>query len=329
MVSEEKLIERAKTLLEKRGKKALEISKQSILQEKIEDKPLREALRYFMEEVWFDVLHPALLALTCEAVGGNPDSTTGVGAAVVLLAGAADIHDDIIDQSVTKASKPTVFGKFGQDVAILAGDALLFKGLYVLHEALETLPKEKKLQVLALIEHAFLEISGAEARETSLRGRVDLPAGEYCDVIRKKIAAAEAIARIGAILGGGTQEEIDVLGHYSKTLAFLMTLRDEFVDIYEIDELKNRTENECLPVPILFAVKNEKKKDEIIKLLKGRRTKQNDVDRLVELVTHSDEVQALKREMQLMARNEIRNLNSIKNVKTTLRLLLKSATEDL
>jgi geranylgeranyl diphosphate synthase type I len=329
MASEEKLLERAKILLEKRGKKALEISKQSILQEKIEDKPLREALRYFMEEVWFDVLHPALLALACEAVGGNPDSTTGVGAAVVLLAGAADIHDDIIDKSATKDSKLTVFGKFGQDVAILAGDALLFKGVYVLHEALETFPKDKKTQVLELIEHAFLEISGAEARETSLRGRFDLPAGEYCDVIGKKIAAAEAIARIGAILGDGTREEIEVLGHYGKTMAFLMTLRDEFVDIYEIDELKNRSENECLPVPILFAFKDEKKKNEIIKLLKGSRTEQKDVDRVIELVMNSDEVQALKKDMQSMIRNGIQSLNSIKKTRDTLSLLLKSAMEDL
>jgi geranylgeranyl pyrophosphate synthase len=119
------------------------------------------------------------------------------------------------------------------------------------------------------------------------------------------------------------------LGHYGKTMAFMMTLRDEFVDIYEIDELKNRSENECLPVPILFAFKDEKKKNEIIKLLKGSRTEQKDVDRVIELVMNSDEVQALKKDMQSMIRNGIQSLNSIKKTRDTLSLLLKSAMEDL
>ena len=80
----------------------MELSKQAVLAEQIKYEPLREALRYFMEELCYDASHPTLLSLACEAVGGNPDATTDIGAALVLLAGAADIHDDIIDQSLTK-----------------------------------------------------------------------------------------------------------------------------------------------------------------------------------------------------------------------------------
>ena len=63
------------------------------------------------------------------------NETVKFGAAVVLLAGAADIHDDIMDKSPKKELKLTVFGKFGQDIAILSGDALLLKGIYLLREA--------------------------------------------------------------------------------------------------------------------------------------------------------------------------------------------------
>src|SRR3989337_4173121 len=106
MTPKKEMVKQVKALLWERGHEALEIAKQSIAQEKIEFEPLQMALHYFMEEFWVDVLHPALISLACEAVGGNPDATTHVGAAIVLLAGGADVHDDIIDESTAKDTKP-------------------------------------------------------------------------------------------------------------------------------------------------------------------------------------------------------------------------------
>jgi hypothetical protein len=74
MMPKKKLMEQGIAILRERGQEALEVAKKAILQEEIEFKPLREALRYFMKD-WKDVLHPALLSLACEAVGGNPDLT--------------------------------------------------------------------------------------------------------------------------------------------------------------------------------------------------------------------------------------------------------------
>lgn len=192
MAPEKKLMEQAIAILQQKGQKAVELAKQTVLQEHIEYKPLKEALRYFME-YWNDVLHPALVSLACEAVRGNPDTTTQLGAALVLLAGGADVHDDIIDQSVTKESKETVFGKFGRDVAVLVGDALLLKGIYLLHEASEPLPRSKRKAILNIVRQAFFEISGAEAKEARFRGKTDMPVQEYLEIIRHKVAAMKLL----------------------------------------------------------------------------------------------------------------------------------------
>jgi len=336
MTPKKKLMEQVTALLTERGQKALEIAKQSILQEKIRSELLHEALRYFMEEVWEDVLHPAILSLFCEAVGGDLDATTQVGAAMVLLAGAADVHDDIVDQSITKDSQLTVFGKFGKDISILVGDALLFKGLMMLHEACEILPKEQKKAILELVKQAFFGISSAEAEETSFRGKFDVSPEEYLDMIRTKVAVAEATAKIGVILGGGTPQEVEELGHYGRTLGILMTIRDEFVDVFELDELKNRAEKECLPLPILFTFKDPEKKDEIIQLLKASTITEKEVDRILDLVINSKETRMLKKEMRRMIKAEIQRLKFVgiesgegTNYKNILAFLLKSTLEDL
>ena len=95
---------------------------------------------------------------------------------LALLTGAADIHDDIIDESETKETKLTVYGKYGKDIAIIAADILWIKGMLMLNEACERFPSEKKQAILKLAKQAFFDIGSAEAKEASLRGNIDLEA---------------------------------------------------------------------------------------------------------------------------------------------------------
>jgi geranylgeranyl pyrophosphate synthase len=256
------------------------------------------------------------------------EETVNIGAAMVLLAGAADIHDDIIDESVIKEPYPTVFGKFGRDIAILAGDALLLKGLYVLHEGCLPLAKYQKQGVLESVKRAFLEICGSEAREASLRGRMDISGGDYLDIIRQKAAAAEASTRIGALLGGGTKKEINLLGHYGRTYGVLMTLRNEFIDIFEVDELKNRAEKECLPLPILLALKKGSTRTAILQLLKKKLTEDN-IEKILDLSIDFEETRLLTMDMKKWVEKEISLISPLLYCKQSLELLLWAALEDI
>ncbi len=326
-----KLMKIALETLQKHGKNAFDIAKRTILQEKIEYKPINDALRYFSEEIWRDFQHPALLSLACEAVGGDPEILLDIGASIAMLSGAVDIHDDIIDKSETKASKLTVYGKFGNDIALLVGDALLFEGLSLLYEACENLPKNQGRKILKLSKNAFFEIGTAEAEETSFKGKRDLEPEEYLNVIERKAAVAETCMRIGAILGGGKIKEINALGHYGRTLGTLMAIRDEFIDVFEPDELKHRTENECLPLPILYAFQNSEVKDKVIQMLEKTIISENDAYEIVEIIMNTKGVQELKKKMRLQVKKEIKNLNLIKNeeILEELNLLLRAGIEDL
>lgn len=324
-----KLMERVQMILERHGRKAFEIAKSAILQENTISEPVYEALRYFMEECWYDVQHPALLSLACEAVGGDPDATIHVGAAIVLLAGAADIHDDIIDKSEIKGSKLTVLGKFGENVALLAGDALLFKGLMLLNEACAKFPWKINRAIPDLTKKAFFEIGNAEAKEASLKRKYDLKPEEYRKVIEMKAAVAEAMARIGAIIGGKKSEEIDVMGHYGRTLGILMTIRDDFVDLFEPEELRNRIKNECLPLPLLYALQNKEKKKDILRILEKNEITAREIEEILDLVMAADEIQELKAEMMLLAKNEEKIIDRMAKNKAVLKLLLRSTLEDL
>ncbi len=328
MTTNEKLMQSVSALLKTRGKKALKEAQKAMSEEKQIYEPLGEALSYFMNEVWLDFLHPALLSLASEAVGGKADDTIQMGAAFILLAGGADVHDDIIDQSTTKEGKATVFGKYGKDIAILAGDALLFKGLYLLHEAVRRLPDNQRRQILETVRQAFAGINSAEAKETGLRGKTNITNQEYMDIIKMKVAVSEATTKIGAIIGKGTPQQIDLLREYGRIFGILNTIRDEYIDVFETAELKNRAEKECLPLPILATFKNPNKKTQILELIKRPATKET-MAKILDLTMDSFETKNLTEETKSLMRQELQLISNIRNCRQELELLLNACTVDL
>jgi geranylgeranyl pyrophosphate synthase len=329
MPTEEKLMEQIQNLLVERSKKPIELAKQAVLQEQLKYEPLGEALHYFMKEIWFNAAHPALLSLICEAVGGDPETVTNISASLVVLTGAADIHDDIIDQSVTKDVKLTVFGKYGKDMSLIAGDVLWFKGMLMLNQACESFSNDKKQAILELIKQAFFDIGSAEAKEANLRRKLDLKPEEYLEIIKMKVSVAEAIAKIGVIVGNGTSTQIENLGQFGKTLGMLMTIRDEFIDIFEIDELKNRFENECLPLPILYAFKNELTKNEILSLLETNELTETKLEKILVLVINAPEVRKLGRYIRKSVEETAQILVGLRKNGDIMVQLLESTLEDL
>ena len=329
MTSKETLVQQTLTLLRERGKKALEVAKQSLQQEEISYQPLQEALNYFIEEVFKDVMQPGLLSLYCQAVGGKPCDTTQVGAAIVLLVGAADLHDDIIDGSATKNQKPTVLGKFGKSVTILAGDALLIKGVYLLHKAIEDFHKKKAKAILELIEQAFFSLSSAEAEEAGHAGKNDLSSEEFLGIIKRKLAVAEATGKIGALIGNGTVDDVETLGDLGRILGLLNTLRDEFIDVFEPEELANRFEKEILPLPVLSVFRDLVKREKIMRLLENGKITNDKIEKILDIVMDANETRELKQIMRSEISKAITQLPRLKDCREAFILLLESSLEDL
>jgi geranylgeranyl pyrophosphate synthase len=314
-----------KALLFEKGHKALETAKQLIKDEKIPDPLLTEAITYFMSN-WDDVLHPALLALTCEAVEGNADSVVSVGVAYVLLAGGADVHDDVIDNSTSKYSKETVFGKYGKDIAILVGDALLVEGFFALQQACATQEAYKKEAIFAITKQAFFGISSAQVQESVLKQHLNSPAEQYFSMLKTKASVASATARIGAILGDGSEEQVAALAAFGETFGLLLSVRDEFIDVYDLEELKHRVENEWLPLPILYALQKRDKTSLDLDLSKD--IKEN-YDCFVDLVSNSDSALGLKDAMEKMITDQEKRLSFMGERRSILISVLLALIENL
>jgi len=325
-----KLIVQVNRLLVERSKKALEIAKKEILQEKRESKEINDAFRYYAK-AWNDVAHPGLISIACEAVGGKADDTTSIQVALLLLTAGFDVHDDIIDESKTKYGKPTVFAKFGKDITLLVGDAFLMKALVLLHELEKQFSTEKMDAIWNTINSLFFELGDAEALEASLKGNINVSPEKCYRILKMKASTAEAHMRIGAIIGGGEQDIVDLIGNYGRTLGILIGIREDFIDIFEPEELQNRIKNECLPLPILYAFKNPQTKKIILNYLSKREISDKDAERIVDTIFEEKSVKMLRNKIERLVEEASDSISSIPNkmLASQMKILIKGVIEDL
>jgi geranylgeranyl diphosphate synthase type I len=286
--------EEVKKLLKEKGAEILKSAVESVTRERIECEEGKEALRHFMSH-WHDLVRPSLVALACEAVGGDPSTVAPIGKALTLLSGSTDLHDDMIDRSLTKRRGDTVLGRFGDNIALWAGDALTFKGHAELFEGLMRLdiPRERKLTIVRLVKDLYFEMGDGEILELKFRARPDVKPEEYLHVVQKKAADIEVCMRVGAILGGGSEEQVNRLGEYGRLLGTIVFLRDDFEDILDVDKgLNMRIKNESLPLPLLYALEDSERKREILTILKGE-VKGEKAERLLKLVSEARGIERL------------------------------------
>lgn len=325
-----KLIVQINKMLTRRSKKALEKAKKDILEEKRASKEVNDAFKYYAKS-WRDVVHPGLLSIACEAVGGESTAATDIQVAMLLLTAGFDVHDDIIDESVTKYGKPTLYANFGKNIALLVGDAFLMKALIRLRSLGKQMSPEKMDAIWKIIEELFFELGDAEALETSLKSNVDISAEEGLRMIKMKSATFEAHMRIGAIIGGGEQITVDALGHFGRIIGILINMREEFIDVFEAEELQSRFKNEYLPLPILYAFRSKQTKEALMSYLSKQKITDDYAEKIVDIVFDSANVELLRNEIKNMAEEACNRIRQIADNQliTQMHVLINGIIEDL
>lgn len=332
-MSSKKTQNRSKSIIEelgKRSKDCQEFVRKSLSSEKIEYKELQRALEHYFS-YWNDFTHPGIFSITCEAVGEDPVNQIEAQAAMTMLAAAFDIHDDIIDDSKSKHGYATVFGKYGKNIALLLGNAFMIDGFTLMGKTATNLTHERSNNMFSILKNSFFDVGNAHASELSLRRKFDASPDEYMKILAKKAASIEADMHVAALLGGGSPKEVELLTRYGRILGTLAALREEFIDIFEIEELNQRIKAEALPIPVLYALQDKGSTGKIKKLLTKVELNSQDVERLLDIVMRSESVERLRTYMSDLISKAGKLTSELRNQVATrlLRTLAEATLEDL
>lgn len=298
-------------MLKELGEPIVRAAFDEVLRSNIPSKKARQVITQFRRK-WKDYARPALMMLVCEAVGGDPKLVEPVAKAMVLTAGALDIHDDIIDKTFTKTEKQkkTLLGIHGQETMLLAGDALMIGALTYLPELNRTLPCEKVLLISETIRSGLFELGCAELEELKLIRNFTTTPRQYLDIVRMKAADVESYTKIGAIIGGADHNIIEKYGEFGRLLGIITILRDDIEDtFYDNHELASRITKESLPLPIVYSL-HDVDLVNILEKIKNRAMK-SELDEVLKILNRNQGFEKTKMEIE-------KHLEKIKSILATL-----------
>lgn len=187
-------------------------------------------IRYTLVQEGAKRVRPVLALLVQSYL--RPEATLIVSPAVALevFHNFTLLHDDVMDNSSVRRSKPSVFAKYGLTPAILSGDAMLIL-------AYEMLTKEVSRQMFPEVMRAFNRMATRimEGQQLDLEyEQLDYISKEqYMEMIGFKTAVLIATAtQLGAILAEGKDRDLEFAYKFGWTLGIAFQLQDDYLDLY-------------------------------------------------------------------------------------------------
>ena len=191
----------------------------------------KEPLKYALSEG--KRIRPIILLLSSECVGKINDNTLALACAIEFLHTESIIHDDIIDNETVRRRKDPFYIKYGYNTSVLTGD-------FVLGLILNIASRINHQKITKNLATAAMLMSEGEVIETRLETSEDVTFNDYLKVIEYKTAIAfETACRLGAIIAGGTDKEIEYLASYGKNVGIAYQIRDDLHDWKNEDKLFN------------------------------------------------------------------------------------------
>jgi geranylgeranyl diphosphate synthase, type II len=233
-------------------------------------------------------LRPILCLAAAEVVGGTTDAVMPVACALEMIHTYSLIHDDLpaMDNDDFRRGKPTCHKAFGEAMAVLAGDALLTEafGVIVDGSASGDCPGDRLVKVIGILVRAagYRGMIGGQVIDLESENQtVDLATVEYMH-IHKTGALLSASLETGALLGGGTADQISTLKHYGHHFGLAFQITDDILDVEGDAELMGKT-------PGSDMAKNKKTYPVLLGMTRSKEAAREHVEEAMRALTDFDE----------------------------------------
>ena len=254
---------------------------------------------------------PLICYAACLAVGGDIERATTAAAAIEHFHTAALIHDDIVDEAELRRGEPCLHLQEGVGLAINAGDlALSLVNDTVLHDPL--LDDALKIRVMIELEKMTRHTIEGQALDIGWArdGRYDITVEDYLVMATHKTAhySGAAPLAIGAIVGEGTENEIETLRNYGLDTGLAFQIQDDLLNLVGSEESTQKdfrsdiTEGKRTLV-VVHALLNSDKAGRLIEILSSKEKDPAVLNEAVEIMQASGSIE--------YARNYAENLTSI------------------
>lgn len=182
-------------------------------------------------------LRSILCTEICKAFSENNKEALPYAAAIEFIHAYSLVHDDLpaMDNADFRRGLPSCHKKFGEDIAILIGDALLNNAFEIMLEKGNGTQRDiRAMKTIATSAGIYGMVNG-QARDLKLSASKNATESEVTQMIEQKtMALIRGAAVSGSIVAGCNENQIDIVDKFAYHLGLAFQIRDDFED-YEED----------------------------------------------------------------------------------------------
>jgi geranylgeranyl diphosphate synthase type II len=174
-------------------------------------------------------MRPALLLMACDLFDGDVKAALPPALAIEVFHNFTLVHDDIMDNAPLRRGKATVHEKWNANVAILSGDVMLVEAYKLMMQVNTAILR----QVLEVFSNTAVGVCEGQQFDMNFEQQEQVEIKDYLNMIRLKTAVLLGGAlKIGALIGGASIEDADLLCTFGEKLGTAFQLQDDILDVY-------------------------------------------------------------------------------------------------
>ncbi|MFC1528630.1 polyprenyl synthetase family protein [Candidatus Latescibacterota bacterium] len=232
-----------------------------LLPETVKPEIIHEAIRYsvFSGGKRF---RASMCFASCEMFGGDADRVLPVAAGIELIHTYSLIHDDLpcMDDDDLRRGKPTSHKVYGENIAVLAGDAL--NAL-----AFDLVSRAQNSRIIQILAHAIGTegMIGGQVADVLSSGKKNIGRDDVEFIHTRKTAALiSASVSMGALTAGAPEEELNKCGEFGSRIGLAFQIVDDILDIESSDDVLGKDvgsdqELDKATYPKVFGVEHSRK----------------------------------------------------------------------
>jgi octaprenyl-diphosphate synthase len=198
-------------------------------------------------------IRPLLVLLSAKLCGLPGENTIIAASLVEILHTATLIHDDIIDEALTRRGKPSLNAIWKNKVSVLMGDFLFTRFL-------TNMLRIRDFEALELLSRTSEALSSGEILQLEKSSNNGMDEENYFRMIWLKTASLFATScKVGALTVGADQEKADGLYEFGKYLGLAFKVKDDLLD-YTVSEesigkpIGRDLKSNLITLPLIYAL---------------------------------------------------------------------------
>ena len=217
-------------------------------------------------------IRPAICILVAKTLGYSESDLIRLASSIELLHTATLIHDDVVDESLTRRGKESIQAKWDDAHGVLVGD-------FVYSKAFQLMASFDNPKIIRALANATNKISEGEVLQLSMREQSNLSEKDYFNIIDRKTAELFKVSAVTAgILCESAEPVLDSLNNFATSLGLAFQIQDDILDYYGQEKLTGKKvgkdfEEGKFTLPIILSLKtmNQTNKTRLLSLFKTRK----------------------------------------------------------